>query len=52
MLLIFSALTRGVVSDYARAERCIDVMEGSKFVPSYITYMTERAMENIELLDN
>uniref|UniRef100_A0A1B6MTW9 Arrestin C-terminal-like domain-containing protein n=1 Tax=Graphocephala atropunctata TaxID=36148 RepID=A0A1B6MTW9_9HEMI len=33
---------------YAREENCVQRV-GTKFVPSYITYTTERAMENIEL---
>ncbi|XP_046662228.1 arrestin domain-containing protein 2-like [Homalodisca vitripennis] len=34
--------------DYARGENSIQRI-GSKFVPTYITYTTERAMENVEL---
>lgn len=39
------------VPEYASAEKCIQPDNEGKFVPSYITYVSERAMDNIQLQD-
>ncbi|XP_054278953.1 uncharacterized protein LOC128997341 [Macrosteles quadrilineatus] len=35
--------------EFARADRCIQADEGLKYVPSYITYLSDRAMDNVDL---